>query len=193
MSLIKIIIGSTRPGRFGVKPTEWLLELTKEHPNTTFELVDLQEVNLPLLDEAQPALSGQYQQEHTKAWAKVIGEADGFIFVTPEYNHATSPALLNAVDFLFAEWNFKPAAFVSYGAGAGGARGVENLRTALTNVHVFNLNDHVAFVNYWTQLDQDGKLQPTEAQTAAAHALLANIDYWAGVMKDARANMPKKA
>lgn len=193
MPLVKVIIGSTRPGRFGTKPAEWLMQLTKEHAETTFELIDLKEINLPMLDEAQPALSGHYENSHTKAWSKIIGEADGFIFVTAEYNHTAPPALLNAIDFLAAEWNFKPTAFVSYGAGAGGARAVENLRTALTMVHAFNLNDHVSFVNYWTQLNQDGNLQPTPAQTALAHTLLTNIGYWAEALQDARAHVPKKA
>ena len=89
-------------------------------------VVDIQDFNLPLLDEPIPPSLGQYTQPHTQAWAAAIAGFDGYVFVTPEYNHGTSGALKNAIDFLFKEWNNKAAGFVGYGS-AGGARAIENL------------------------------------------------------------------
>ena len=86
---------------------------------------------------------GQYEQPHTKRWAEKIASFDGFVFVTPEYNHATSGALKNAIDFLYAEWNNKAAGFVSYGA-AGGARAVEHLRLVLGELQIADVTSQVA-------------------------------------------------
>jgi NAD(P)H-dependent FMN reductase len=192
MSLIKVILGSTRPNRFGIQPAEWLMDLAKEHSEATFELVDLKDMDLPLLDEALPAAYGKYDHDHTKAWAKVIAEADGFVFVTGEYNFSIPGAFKNALDFLAAEWRYKPVAFVSYGAAGGGLNAVVNWRNAVANLSMYDLRDHVSFVNYFNHLDSDGKIQPSEEQTATAHKLLTNIAFWSDVMKPAREELAAK-
>src|SRR3977135_2592883 len=127
MIKIAIILGSTRPGRNGEAVAKWVYEVTKRRNDAEFELVDIKDFNLPLLDEPVPPIMGQYSKPHTKRWAAKIAVFDAYVFVTPEYNHGTSGALKNAIDFLFAEWNNKAAGFVSYG-GASGARAVEQLR-----------------------------------------------------------------
>lgn len=127
MIKIGIIVGSTRPGRNAAAVAQWVYENASKRSDATFEIVDIQDFNLPLLDEPYPASFQNYTKEHTKKWAAKIAEFDGFIMVTPEYNHATSGALKNALDFLSAEWNNKAVGFVSYGS-AGGVRAVENLR-----------------------------------------------------------------
>src|SRR2546427_5170476 len=127
MLKIAIILGSTRPGRNGEAVAKWVHEIAGKRSDAEFELVDIRDYNLPLLDEPMPPIMGQYSKPHTKAWAAKIGSFDGYVFVAPEYNHGISGALKNAIDFLFAEWNNKAAGFVSYG-GAGGARAVEHLR-----------------------------------------------------------------
>lgn len=190
MSLIKVIVGSTRPGRFGIQPAEWIMSLAKEHPEATFELVDLEKINLPLLDEAQPALMGEYTKDHTKAWSKIIGEADGFVFVTPEYNHSTSAALKNAIDYLAAEWRYKPVAFVAYGV-LGGLLAVQSLRQIVTNMSMYDLKDEINIANYWAQLDADGKFVPSEAQIIDAHKLLTNIAFWSEQLGEAREKLGK--
>lgn len=186
MPLIKIILGSTRPGRFGEQPARWIMELAKEHPEAKFELVDLKEVNLPLLDEPVAAMFGSYEHEHTKRWSKVIDEADGFIFVTPEYNSGLPAAFKNAIDYLYAEWKYKPVAFVSYGAGGGGILAVNNWRSVFAYLSLIGLSDHVAFHEYWKQLDQNGTLVPTQEQTEKAHKLLKNIGFWADKLRQIR-------
>jgi hypothetical protein len=119
---IAIVVGSTRPGRKARDVADWVLQIAALRNDARFELVDVLDFDLPLLDEEIPPSMGNYQQAHTKTWAARIGGFDGFVFVTPEYNHGTSAALKNAIDFLFAEWNNKAAGFVGYGS-AGGARG----------------------------------------------------------------------
>src|SRR5437660_11254437 len=119
---IAIIIGSTRPGRNGEAVAKWVHEIAKKRSDAEFELVDIKDFSLPLLDEPVPPSMGQYSKPHTKLWAAKIGSFDGYVFVTPEYNHGISGALKNAIDFLFAEWNNKAAGFVSYG-GVSGVRG----------------------------------------------------------------------
>jgi NAD(P)H-dependent FMN reductase len=127
MTKIGIILGSTRPGRNGEAVATWVLDIAKQRGDAEFELVDLLDYNLPHLDEAVPPSLGRYSQPHTRAWAEKIASFDGFVMVTPEYNHSTSGALKNAIDFLFAEWNNKAVGFVGYGS-VGGARAVEHLR-----------------------------------------------------------------
>src|SRR5688572_7966133 len=132
---IGIIIGSTRPGRVGDQVARWVLEQASARTDAEFELVDLNDFALPHLDEAVPASMGQYANAHTKAWAQKVDSFDGYIFVTPEYNHSTSGALKNAIDFVYAEWNNKAAGLVSYGS-AGGTRAAEHLRLILAELQV---------------------------------------------------------
>ena len=186
MPLIKVIVGSTRPGRFGIQAANWIMDLTKEFPGATFELVDLEKVNLPFLDEETPPAAGNYTQDHTKAWSKVVDEADGFVFITGEYNHGVQPALKNAIDFAAKEWYYKPVAFVSYGADAGGVRAVEHLRGTVAWLRMYDLNDVVMIPNYWGQLDENGKFQPRENQNDDASRMLKNIAFWSEKMKPAR-------
>lgn len=186
MSLIKVIVGSTRTNRFGEQPAAWLMDLTKEYPEHTFELIDLKEINLPFLDEPNPPLAGDYTHPHTKAWAEIIEPADGFIIVTPEYNHGVPAALKNALDFLAKEWFYKPVSFISYGAKAGGVRAVEHLRATSIWLRMIPLPEEVALVNYWGQLDESGKLQPTDDQIADAKRLIENSIFWATELKPIR-------
>src|SRR5258708_19068985 len=135
MLRIAVIIGSTRPGRNGEAVAKWVCEIAQKRSDAEFELVDIRDFNLPLLDEPAPPSMGQYSKPHTKAWAAKIASFDGYVFVAPEYNHGISGALKNAIDFLFREWHNKAAGFVSYG-GANGARAVEQLRLHLAEVQM---------------------------------------------------------
>ena len=144
MVRIGIVIGSTRPGRKAEVVARWLLEFARKRGDAEYELVDIAEFNLPHLDEPVPPSLGQYSKPHTKAWSAKIDSLDGFVFVTPEYNHSTSGALKNAIDFLFKEWNNKAAGFVSYGS-AGGARAVEHLRLVMAELMVATVRAQVLF------------------------------------------------
>ena len=116
---VAIIVGSTRPGRRAEVVARWIFEIARKRSDAGFEVVDLADFNLPHLDEPMPPSLGKYTQPHTSAWAAKIASFDAFVFVTPEYNHAPSGVLKNAIDFLYREWNNKAAAFVGYGGGGG--------------------------------------------------------------------------
>jgi NAD(P)H-dependent FMN reductase len=190
---IKVILGSTRPNRFGIQPAEWITELGKNYADTAvFELVDLKEIDLPLLDIAvPPSMVPSNQNEHQAAWAKIIGEADGFIFVTPEYNHSFPAALKNAIDFLAHEWANKPVAFVSYGAD-GGVRAVEQLRSVVSWLQMHDMHYFVNFPNYFANLDEQGKFKFDATHEEKAANMLKELLFWAGEMKASRAKLAAK-
>lgn len=142
MLRLAVIIGSTRPERVGAAVGRWVHELARQRGDAEFELVDIKDFNLPLLDEPIPPSMGKYSKEHTKRWAAKIASFDGFVFVTPEYNHGICSALKNAIDFLYAEWNDKVAGFVGYGS-AGATRAVEHLRLVMAEVQVATVRNQV--------------------------------------------------
>lgn len=144
MTRIAIVLGSTRPGRRAEIVASWVNEVASHHAtDVRFELVDIGAYDLPLLDEPVPAMAGDYRNAHTKRWAAAIDGFDGFVFVTPEYNHSFPAALKNAIDFLYAEWTDKAAGFVGYGAH-GGMRAVEQLRLTLAEVKIATVRTQVA-------------------------------------------------
>lgn len=187
MPHIKIIAGSVRPGRFNTQPANWIYELASKRPNAKFTLVDIAQLNLPFLDEPKSPKAREYTKEHTRNWSEIIEEADGFIFVTPEYNHSVSPALKNALDFLYHEWSYKPASFISYGAEAGGARSVEHLRAVCGELKMYDLREQLIIPNYWDNLDEKGNFKFNEAHEKAAERILDELLFWAAKMKEARA------
>lgn len=127
MTKIAIIIGSTRPGRIGHNVAEWVHRIASKRTEAEYEIIDLVDQNLPLYDEAMPAAVGQYAGEHTKRWAEIVRQYDGYVVITPEYNHSYPAALKNAFDFVYAEWQNKAIGFVGYGA-VGAARAIEHLK-----------------------------------------------------------------
>jgi NAD(P)H-dependent FMN reductase len=180
MPKIAIILGSTRPGRNGEAVAKWVLEIAKRRSDAEYELVDIAEYKLPLLDEPLPPSMGQYSQPHTKAWAEKIAAFDGFVFVTPEYNHSTCGALKNAIDFLFAEWNNKAAGFVSYGA-VGGARAVEHLRLVMGELKVADVRAQVA-LSLHTDFINFSEFNPGAHQAKALAAVLDEVVSWSSAL-----------
>ena len=184
MVRIGIVIGSTRPGRKAEAVARWVHGIASKRTDATYELVDIQEFNLPLLDEPVPPSMGQYSKDHTKRWAARIDAYDGFVFVTPEYNHATSGALKNAIDFLFREWNNKAAGFVGYGS-AGGARAIENLRLIMGEVMVADVRQAVQltlahdFENYTT-------FKPAASHEKTVNAMLDQVVDWSRALQGVR-------
>lgn len=140
---IAIVLGSTRPNRSGEAVARWVLEQARRRQDASWELVDVAEQHLPLLDEPIPPSAGRYTQPHTKAWATKVASYDGYVFVTAEYNHGMPAALKNAIDFVYAEWNNKAAGFVSYGS-AGGVRAVEQFRGVMAEIQVADVRTSVA-------------------------------------------------
>ncbi len=185
MPKIAIIIGSTRPGRVGEAVARWVLDIAGRRGDAEFELVDIADFKLPHLDEELPPSIGRYSQPHTLAWAEKIASFDGFVFVTPEYNHSTSGALKNAIDFLFAEWNDKAAGFVSYGS-VGGARAVEHLRLVMAELKVATVRAQVA-LSLMTDFKNYTEFAPAEYHVASVDAMLDQVVSWSNALATVRA------
>jgi len=181
---IAVIIGSTRPGRNGEAVAKWVHEIAQKRTEAEFELVDIRDFNLPLLDEPVSPSMGQYSKPHTKAWAARIGSFDGYVFVTPEYNHGISAALKNAIDFLFAEWNNKAAGFVSYG-GAGGARAVEHLRLVLAEVQIATVRNQV-LLSMFNDFENFSVFKPHSRHEKSVNEVFDQIIAWGGALKALR-------
>jgi NAD(P)H-dependent FMN reductase len=181
---VAIIIGSTRPGRNGEAVSRWIYEIAKSRDDAEYELVDIKDYNLPLLDEPIPPSMGQYSNQHTKIWSKKIDSFDAYVFVTPEYNHGTSGALKNAIDYLFKEWNNKVAGFVSYGS-AGGVRAVESLRLVMAEVKVATVRAQVQF-SLFTDFENFSSFKPHEIHMKSTNNMLDEVIAWASAMKTLR-------
>jgi NAD(P)H-dependent FMN reductase len=176
MTRVAIVIGSTRPGRNGETVARWVHDLATKRDDAQFALVDLRDFDLPHLDEPMPPAMGQYRHPHTRAWAETIASFDAFVFVTPEYNHSTSAALKNAIDFLHAEWANKAAGFVSYGAD-GGTRAVEHLRLVLGAVQVADVYAQVA-LSFATDFADFRTFKPAAHQEDALTTMLDQVIAW---------------
>ena len=146
--------------------------------------MDIKDFNLPLLDEPVSPTMGQYSKPHTRVWAAKIGSFDGYVFVTPEYNHGTSGALKNAIDFLFGEWNDKAAGFVSYG-GAGGARAVEQLRLVMAEVRIATVRNQV-LLSMFTDFEHFSVFKPAPQHEKSVQAMFDQVIAWGGALKTLR-------
>jgi NAD(P)H-dependent FMN reductase len=181
---IGIITGSTRPNRKSPDVAKWVMEIASKRSDAAYELVDIQDFGLPLLDEPMPPSMGNYQKPHTQRWAAKIASLDSFVFVTPEYNHGIPAALKNAIDFLFAEWNHKAAGFVSYG-GAGGARAVEQLRLVLAELHVATVRAQV-LLSLSTDFESYTTFKPAPHHEKSLGTVLDQVVAWGGALKPLR-------
>ena len=185
MVKIGIILGSTRPGRRGEAVAKWTYEIASQRTDAEFEFIDLLDHDLPHLDEPMPPTMGQYAHDHTKAWAATIAALDGFVFVTPEYNHSTSGVLKNAIDYLYGEWNNKAAGFVSYGS-VGGARAVEHLRLIMGELQVADVRQQVS-LSMFTDFEQFTVFKPADHHAAFLHTMLDQLVAWSTALAPLRA------
>ncbi|GLB65585.1 MULTISPECIES: NADPH-dependent FMN reductase [Arthrobacter] len=185
MTKIAIVTGSTRPGRNNKGVADWVLSQTAGRTDAEFELVDIADFNLPLLDEAYPAAYQNYQNDHTKAWSAKISEFDGFIFVTAEYNHTLTPALANALSYLNVEFNNKAAGIVSYGS-MGGARAAEHLRNVLSELQIAHVRNQVMF-SLFTDFENFSEFKPTEQNAGTLAPMLDQLIPWTRAMEAVRA------
>jgi len=191
MSRIGIILGSTRPNRNGEQVARWVYEIASGRGDAEYELVDLRDYPLPHLDEPLPPSMGQYQNEHTKQWADKIASFDGYVFVTPEYNHSTSGVLKNAIDYLYAEWNNKAAGIVSYG-GVGGARAAEHLRLVLGELQIADVRQQVA-LSLITEFENFSVFKPNDYSVASLGTLLDQVVAWSAALAPLRQPAPVTA
>lgn len=184
MIKVAIIIGSTRPGRKADAVAKWVHAIAGKRGDAEYETIDIKDYNLPLLDEPVPPSQGQYSQPHTKAWAAKIASFDAYVFVTPEYNHATSGALKNAIDYLYREWNNKAAGFVSYGS-MGGVRAVENLRLVMGELQVADVRQQV-MLSLFTDFENFTVFKPGAQHEPLVNTMLDQLLAWGGALKTLR-------
>ncbi len=181
---VAIIVGSTRPGRKAADVARWVHVVAQERDDAAFELVDIVDYALPLLDEPVPPMAAQYTQSHTLAWAATIASFDAFVFVSPEYNHASSAALKNAIDFLFAEWNDKAAALVTYGVD-GGIRAAEHLRLVLGELRIASVRSTVS-LSFGEDFEDYDAFTPRTTQRQSLTGTLDELVTWARAMRSIR-------
>jgi NAD(P)H-dependent FMN reductase len=184
MIRVAIVVGSTRPGRNGEAVAHWVHGLAQLRGDAEYELLDLNDYPMPLLDEPIPASVGRYSKDHTKAWAKKIATFDAFVFVTPEYNHSVTAALKNAIDYLYAEWNNKVAGFVSYGS-SGGVRAVEHLRLIMAELQVATVRQQVV-LPLGTDFENHRVFRPLPVRTDSVKTMLDQIVAWGTALRSVR-------
>lgn len=157
---IKIILGSVRTERAGIHIATWVMcQIEKYQGKLDIELIDLKEINLPFMDEpVSPMASDNYVHEHTKQWSEIISKSDGFVFITPEYNHGYPPVLKNAIDFLFKEWQGKPVGFVGYG-GSGARDSIRLMKEVIEFMGMKTINEQVGIGKIWDAFDDNGDVK----------------------------------
>ena len=191
MVKIGIVVGSTRPGRKAEAVGRWVCEIARQRGDAEFELVDIEEAHLPLLDEPIPPSQNRYTHPHTKRWAERIAPFDGFVFVTPEYNHGISGALKNAIDFIYKEWNNKAAGFVGYGS-AGGVRAVESLRLVMGEIQVADVRAQV-MLSLTEDFENYTVFTPRPHHERAVETMLGQVIAWSGALRPLREGVASRA
>jgi NAD(P)H-dependent FMN reductase len=181
---VQIIVGSIRDGRVGEHVARWFAGHAAQRADLTSELVDLREWDLPFLTQPTPPMRGGYRDEITQRWAAKVGEADGYVLVTPEYNHGYPASLKNALDHVYAEWVRKPVSYVSYGGPGGGSRAVEQLRQVAVEFQQAPLRQQVMVHRFWEHMGEQGFAGA--AYEAEATALLDELAWWSRALKTAR-------
>ena len=179
---LMVINGSVREGRKADSVIDWIQEVLGKQPNLELDIVDLIEVDLPFYNENKlPTNQHEYSNPKATAWAKRVGEAEAFIFVTPEYNHGPTAVQKNAIDWVNQEWHMKPAGFVSYGGVAAGTRAVQQLKLSLLNldVHPIRHNVHISFMGGFGETGR-----PEPHFDASLIKLVASLQDWAKRLKD---------
>jgi NAD(P)H-dependent FMN reductase len=182
---LAVITVSTRSTRVGAHVARWFAGFAAGHGAFDVRAVDLKEVNLPLFDEPKHPRLGEYEHAHTKAWSAIVNAADAFAFVTPEYNYAAPPSLINALDYLHREWFYKPAGFVSYGGLAGGTRAVQHAKQVVTSLKIMPMAEGVA-IPFVTNHIENAEFKTTAGFDTSAKVLLDELHRWAVALKTLR-------
>ncbi|MFE5187601.1 NADPH-dependent FMN reductase [Streptomyces sp. NPDC056628] len=178
---IGVLIGSVRPGRFADRVSRWFLSEIGQRDDMETHVIDLSEP--ALADELKLNL----EQSEAPALARRIGGLDGFVVITPEYNHGYPAALKLAIDYVYRGWRAKPVGFVSYGGMAGGQRAVEQLRQVFAELHAVTLRDTVSFHMAWERFDDGGRPRDEDGTAKAAAVLLDQLAWWGLTLREGRA------
>lgn len=182
MYRLKIINSTVRPSRKGPIVVQWIKEKAQSQRSFEVEVLDLKEINLPLMNEPKHPRFKDYEHEHTKHWSTKINEADAFIFVTAEYDHNYPAPLRNALEYLVQEWAYKPAGIVSYGGVSAGTRAAKALQGDLASLQVVILKEMVN-IPFFTEFIKEETLVPNEIMDKAADVMLKQLLRWSKGMK----------
>lgn len=185
MPKLHIIVASTRPSRLGPAVARWFEEAARRHGGFELRVVDLAEVDLPMFNEPHHPAMRKYEHEHTKRWSATIEEADAFVFVMPEYNYGPPPSLVNAIDYLVKEWQYKPVGFVSYGGVSGGLRAVQAPKLSISALKLVGLPEAVT-IPFFAQSIEEGTFKPKDVDEIAAKTMLDELVRWAEALKPLR-------
>lgn len=180
---LNVITCSTRPGRIGPLIANWFDEIAQQDNQFKIAPVDLAEFALPVYNEPEHPVQQKYQHEHTKKWAASVKSADAYVFVTPEYNFGPPPPLLNALNYVYKEWNYKPAGIVSYGGVSGGLRAAQQLKQTLTTLKIMPIVEAVAIHRVFNRIDANKHFQPEEHHINTARSMLNELHKWAMALK----------
>lgn len=176
-----IILASVREGRAGEPVARWFLETAQSHGGFEAALVDLAQVDLPLVDEPEHPRLQKYTHEHTKRWSAIVASYDAYVAVTPEYNYGAPPSLINAFDSVYVEWNYKPFGFVSYGGVSGGTRSVQMSKQIVTTLKMMPMMEQVT-IPFVAAHIKDGVFAPNDALQKQASTLLDELHRWASAL-----------
>ena len=185
---IALIIGSTRQARLAPKLAQWLHGVAGQRSDMNVELVDLKDFDLPLFNEKASNLWLPSADPRALAWQEKIGEFDGYLVTTAEYNHSMTGALKNAFDQAYVEWGRKPIGFIGYG-GVGGARAIEHARTVAVELHMVPVRTavHLAGGDFYALYRGEKAMPELEAHLLpAAHAMLDELAWWGQATRAAR-------
>lgn len=184
---IGVVIGSTREGRFGDKPAQWIFDLARARGDFEVELIDLRDFPLPLFDEPVSPAWAPSRNEIARAWQAKVASLDGVVFTAAEYNRGPAAVLKNALDWAYGEWNNKPAAFVGYG-GVGGARAVEQLRLNAVELQMAPIRAgvHIVWADYMPLAKGEKKFSELPHLEDAARGMLDQLAWWTRALKTAR-------
>ena len=185
---LKIISSTVRPGRKGPVIVAWIAEKAVQNGNFNVEVLDLGEINLPMMNEPQHPRLKKYEHEHTRKWSAKIEEADAFIFVTAEYDYNYPAPLHNAIEYLHSEWAYKAAGIVSYGGISSGTRAANSLKSDLASMSIVPLSQGVNFPMFTQFINDDDEFVPNEISHKAAEAMLRELVRWTKGLKVVKEN-----
>ena len=184
---LNVVVCSTRPGRVGRPVADWFEGVARGHGGFDVHMADLADFDLPVYDEPKHPRMRQYEHAHTKRWSESVDAADAFVFVAPEYNFGPTPALLNALNYVYVEWNYKPAAFVSYGGVSGGLRAVQVTKLTLTTLKMMPIVEAVT-IPMVSERVKDGRFEAQDVHAQSAGAMLTELARWADALKPLRSS-----
>jgi NAD(P)H-dependent FMN reductase len=188
MPRLGVLIGSVREGRVGRPVADWFVERARSHGGFDIDLVDLKDVNLPIFAEPHHPRLQKYESDHQKNWSARVASLDAFVFVMPEYNYSTAPALLNALDYLYVEWNYKAVGLVSYGGISAGLRAAQMIKQTVGALKMVPIVEAISIPFVAQAVDKEsGAFKASDVQDKAVVTLLDELARWTTALATFRA------